>query len=157
MTDPTAMTDGSLLAWLGRIARELDPPDPDCYALGHDAFQLFRIDDELADLVADSRESANQVRGETATARLLSFESDGLTIEIQVSGQGTSAIVLGQVVRDREPNGGRVFVETPAGTHADTVLDADDRFELRDLPASLLRLRIEANGEPVVTTTWVEF
>lgn len=157
MNDPTRFTDDeALLARLGAIAEEIDPPSDLAYELGYEAFRLYRIDDELADLVADSRLAAQAVRAAVADIRLLSFECPGLSIEIQISREGTTNSVLGQLMRDASAVGGRAHLETPAGPLSSVAIDPDDRFEFREAPDSLVRFRIEAPGGTSVTTAWVE-
>jgi hypothetical protein len=148
--------DDRLLARLGAIADEIDPPPPLVYELGHEAFQLYRIDEELAELVADSRLDSNAVRASVADIRLLSFESAGMTIEVQISRDRTTRSVLGQLMRPDSEGGGQVYLETPGGTVGSAEIDADDRFEFFDAPESLVRFRIETAALATVTTAWVE-
>lgn len=154
MTEPTRMTDAELLSWLGEIAATIDPPDPDAYTSGHDAFLLRRLDEELAELVADSRLDAQAVRGDVAAIRLLSFQARGLTVDIQVTDNGPTRTALGQVAREHGGLSGRIVVESPAGEHSAAAIDDAGRFELTDLPDALVRLRIEMAGGPSVATTW---
>ncbi len=156
MSDPTRFTDEVLLARLGAIAQEVDPPPELAYAVGREVFRLYRIDDELADLVADSRLEAAAVRATVADIRLLSFHCAGISIEVQISREGTTNAVLGQLVREVPADGGRAYLETPAGPVSSAPIDSDDRFEFRDVPASLVRFRIEGTVGPDITTAWVE-
>jgi hypothetical protein len=157
MNDSTRFNDyEAMLARLRLIAQEVDPVPKHFYDLGHEVFGLQRIDDELAELVADSRVDAQAARSTvTAAIRLLSFQCPVMTIEIQVTREGSVTSVLGQLMRD-VPQDGRASLENTAGALSSVPVEADDRFEFSGVPATMVRFRIETPGSAAVTTTWVE-
>jgi hypothetical protein len=157
MNDSTRFSDDeAMLARLRSIAQEVDPVPEHFYELGHEVFSLQRIDDELAELVADSRVDAQAVRATvTAAIRMLSFHCRVMTIEIQVTREGGVTSVLGQLMRD-VPQDGRADLESTGGALSSAPIEAGDRFEFSEVPATMVRFRIETPGSAAVTTTWVE-
>ena len=149
--------DERLIAQLSAIAREVDPPPPMVYELGHQMYGFYRIDDELAELVVDSRLDSHAVRAAASDIRLLSFEGPGVTIEIEVTREGTTHSILGQFTwAEFGPVGGRVFLETPSGPTQSSVIDSHGRFEFTGTSDSLARFRVETAGGPSLTTAWTE-
>ncbi len=152
-----ATSDDALMAHIGRVVARVDPAPDEAYEIGRQAFLSHRLDEELADLVADSRAEAGSVRSWGEDVRLLTYRCPGLTIEVQVSREGPGFHVLGTLVRgSQSPNGGRIHLETADGPAASAVIDNDDRFEFTSVPESLVRLRIEPAGRSSVTTAWLE-
>jgi hypothetical protein len=148
--------DERLITRLAALAREADPPPPDLYELGRATFELYRIDDELAELMTDSRLDSHAVRAGTADVRLLSFESAGTSLEIQITGSGATRSVLGQLVGPQVPGPGRAFLHRPSGSPAQSsAVDAFGRFQFPKAPASRFRIRVEVAGSPSISTGWL--
>lgn len=156
MNDPwLSAEDEQLLAELGAIARQVDPPPAMLYEMGHQVYQLYRVDDELAELVADSWLDSPAVRAVASDIRLLSFEGPGASIEIEIAREGATLSILGQLTRSVfEPVRGRAFLEFRSGQTVSTGIDGDGRFEFTTLPTPLARFRIETPGAPTVITAW---
>lgn len=152
---PWSADDERLLDLLGGIAQQVDPAPPLAYELGHETFALHRIDDELAELVADSLLDAHAVRATASDVRLLSFQGPGLIVEVQVSHADARYSVIGVLERSASGDGGRAYLETPDGASSSVLIDADDRFEFEDVRQSLVRFRIAIQGHVDVTTAWV--
>jgi hypothetical protein len=150
-----ALDDERLMARLAAIAHDIDPAPALAYAIGHAAFSLHRLDDELALLVADSRLDA-AVRSLTSEVRLMSFQSPGVSVEIEVSREPSGNSAIGQLIPADSADGGYVHLETPIGTLTTVRIDPDGRFEFPDVAESLVRFRVEAEGLRAVTTCWVE-
>jgi hypothetical protein len=141
----------ALFARLARIADEIDPVPELSYELGRVAFELRRLDSELAELVRDSaadRELLAGVRGES-NVRLLSFEAADLDIDLQVVPQAGRRSLLGQVVGAVTD----VQVETVEGVITAAV-DPHGCFQVDDVAAGRMRLRVAADGA-VYVTSWV--
>jgi hypothetical protein len=156
MSEPDALEDERLLARLGAIAREIDPAPQLVREIGYAAYSLHRLDDELALLVADSRSELEAVRSLTSEVRLMSFQSPGVSVEIEVSRERSRITAIGQLMPADAAAGGQVRLETPEGTVASVRIDSDGRFEFSDVAESLVRFRVEAKGVKAVTTCWVE-
>lgn len=155
MTTDGALDDQSLLTRLSAIAQQVDGPPPLAFELGRAALSWRPVDSELAQLVADSALESAVVRSMEPATRLLSFEFDDMTIEIQVSVRRDRWSLLGQVLPEPPAPDGVVRVETNAGAEASAPLDPLGEFEIDDVPGNLIRLRIEVPGTTAVTTEWV--
>lgn len=147
----TAMQDDdALLAALGEaLARSRHPRQAEVIANAQDAFAFAAITDELAALVFDSLwedklESAS--RSATAT-RTLAFESDQLSLEIEVSGDG----VVGQV---SPPGSAEVIAERPDGRQITVRTDELGSFTLASPGSGPLRFRLIRSGTTVITD-WI--
>lgn len=151
-----ALDDGQMLARLASIAREVDPAPQLTFDIGRAAYSLHRLDDELALLVADSRTEAGAVRSQASEVRLMSFQSPGVSVEIEVSREPSRSTAIGQLVPADSGEGGRVHLETPIGTLSTVRIDSEGRFEFPEVAESLVRFRVEADGVRSVTTCWVE-
>ena len=150
-TSDIEQSNHALFARLARVADEIDPVPRLAYELGHAAFELRRLDSELAELVRDSAvdtESLAGVRGEL-NVRLLSFEAADLDIDLQVVPQAARRSVLGQVVGTVTD----VRMETAEGIVAAAV-DPHGRFQVDDIAAGRMRLHVTADGA-VYVTSWV--
>ena len=105
--------------------------------------------------MADSRLDRQLVRAGPEGVRLLSFESDGTVLEIQISGAAGTRSILGQLVRPAGHRDGRAFLQQPTGAPVSAAIDAYGRFEFSEAPEALFRIRVEATGAPSITTAWV--
>ena len=147
----TEQANQELFARLARIADEIDPVPRLAYEFGHAAFELRRLDSELAELICDSAadtESLAGVRGELSV-RLLSFEAADLDIDLQVVPQAGRRSVLGQVVGTVTD----VRMETAEGI-VPAAVDPHGRFQVDDIVAGRMRLHVVADGA-VYITSWV--
>lgn len=148
--------DERLIIRLAALARDADPPPADLYELGRATFQLHGVDDELAELVADSRLASHAVRAGTADVRLLSFEGTGMSLEIQLTGTGATRSVLGQLVGPEVAGPGRAFLHRPSESPPQSsAVDEYGRFQFSEAPASLFRIRVELAGSLSISTAWL--
>jgi hypothetical protein len=147
--------DQDLLARLGAVAAAVDGPPDLAYELGRAALAWRDPDAEMAQLVADSETLSAGVRGGPQDNRMLSFEADDLTIEVQVSVSRGQRSLIGQVLPEPSEGGGVVHAQTPTGSAPPAHLDTVGRFQVDAVPGDLLRLRIERPGGEPVTTVWV--
>jgi hypothetical protein len=149
----TDTQDDELMARLRGLADQADPPPELVLEAARAAFLMRRIDAELAELVLDSAVDAGPVlvrSTEEDTVRMLSFETDTVSIEVQVTEVDGSRSLLGLVSGASGP----VEVETAHG-RSTVSLDALGRFSVADVPPGTVRLHLTAENGTPVTTSWV--
>jgi hypothetical protein len=118
---------------------------------GKNAFAWHNIDAELAQLTYDSnvdRHEAAVMRSETASIRALTFTSDHLTLELEVTGNS----LLGQLL---PPRPGELEIQTRAGGTSATQIDEIGCFSVDPIPDSPFRLRCRAADGTDVLTGWI--
>jgi hypothetical protein len=119
---------------------------------GKNAFAWHNIDAELARLTYDSnedqREAAAMRAAETASIRALTFTSDHLTLELEVTGNS----LLGQVFPARA---GALEIHTRTGEIRTTEVDEIGCFSVEPIPESPFRLRSRASDGTHVLTGWI--
>lgn len=144
-------TDDELMDRLRRIAAEVDPPPDLVLESARAALSTRWLDGELALLVSDSAVDAGvAVRGDDEPARLLSFETATVCIELQVREAGGQLSVRGLVVGVSDA----VLVQT-AACSCPVPVDAEGWFTVENLPVGAFRLRARALDGTDVTTSWV--
>lgn len=137
------------------VAR-LDPVPHIVVEAARASFDWGSIDTELARLTYDScteQRATAGVRGD-AWLRQLHFESDELSLDLQVIAEGTPRVVIGEIV-PRTPAEVQIF--HPGGVS--TVLtDEHGRFRADDVMEgdTTLRCRVfAADGDKTLRTSWV--
>jgi hypothetical protein len=151
--DAMSPADEALLADLARVVAQVDPPPELVLELGRAAYSMRTLDSELADLIRDSETEALAVRGPAAGMRLLSFEADGISVELQVAEHARGFDVMGQV--DGADDGVLAVRLEGSNGETDAAVDELGMFRATDLPAGLLRVHVLVDGERRVTTAWV--
>jgi hypothetical protein len=147
------MDDDQLLAALGEALRSERGVPAEFIAMGKAAFAWYGIDAELAALTYDSvfEDAEAEVVGlrfEPASLRYLTFTSENLTLEIEV----TDEAVLGQLV---PPGPGRVEVRAADGTVVTAVVDQVGGFAVRPVPRGSFRLCCQVTNGANVLTGWL--
>lgn len=146
-------TDHALLARLRSAFDTVDPLPPDAVEIAHTSLSWRDPDAGLAELIADSLTDAGQVRtGRTGGPRLLTFEAEGLTIEVEVAEDGERRRLLGQLV---PPSRGEVVIRWANGQiHVNA--DEIGRFSASNIPKGQVSLSctLEHATGPVATS-WV--
>ena len=148
MTDPNLDDDDVLVEHLRDALRAGDPIPEDAVVAALGVFGLHRVDEELAALAADSLVDAGVlVRRDQSSPRMLSFVTEGLTIEIELSVE--LGVLLGVLA---PPTSSIIEVQTVSGS-IETRSDDLGRFrvELADGP---LRLHVTL-GDRSVVTPWI--
>ena len=134
---------------LRQAAAIMDPVPAQLQQTAVEAYTLYSLDTQLAELTFDSLVHGIPVRGAVDTPRMLTFRADELTVDIEVTAQG----LMGQVL---PPQGARIEVLSGPQLASPPALTADDmgRFagELHVTGPFALRLRTDAE---VVMTEWL--
>ncbi|MDX3491632.1 hypothetical protein PV735_02900 [Streptomyces turgidiscabies] len=134
---------------LRQAAAVMDPVPAQLQQTAVEAYALYALDSRLAELTFDSLVHGIPVRGAMDPPRMLTFHTDELTVDIEVSAHG----LMGQVLPPQEAS-----IEVLSGPQLTSppVLTADDmgRFtsDLHVTGPFALRLRTDAE---VVTTEWL--
>jgi hypothetical protein len=155
--DPDTEEHELLWQMLAGIMREADPVPPEVIQSGRDSLTWRTIDAELAALTYDS--AAEQPAAAVVRAwegpRLLTFEAQGLTVEVEVTALGARRQLIGQLV---PPQQALVTVRHHQGDTVTVEADELGRFRTADLPAGLSSLRCQLAGMPAgaaVVTDWI--
>ncbi|MGC0386557.1 hypothetical protein [Streptomyces sp. SAI-129] len=132
---------------LRQAAAILDPVPAELRRVAVDAFALRDLDVRVAELTFDSLVDGIPVRGEADPPRMLTFQSDGVTVDVEVTSQG----LIGQLLPP-----GPAGIEVLSGPRAHARLTADDmgRFTGEAPPAGPFALRLRTGGD-VVVTEWL--
>jgi hypothetical protein len=142
-----------------RLTEMLSPqhnPPAMVMELAKQSFGLRTVDAELAELTADSavEGTASAVRrGAPADApRLLTFETTGLLVELEIGGSGRRHRILGELA----PTGPATIEVRQPGAGGSRLITADDdgRFVLEDLSPGPFSLTCRRPGRSPVTTEW---
>jgi hypothetical protein len=144
--------DERLLAALGEAIRARQAVPSWFVETGKSAFAWHNIDAELAQLTYDSqedrREAAAMRSSETASIRALTFTSDHLSVELEV----TAHSLLGQII---PPHAGELEIHTRAGEISSVEVDEIGRFAVDPIPESPVRLRCSTADGTDVLTGWI--
>lgn len=139
--------DDALLAALKEaLATGRHPQEHLIVANARDLFTYPTLDQELVKLVYDSltESSHASTTREPGDTRMMVFESEALSMEVEISGD----TIFGQIA----PVGRRqVSVEAADGTSAQATTDELGCFSIRLLADGPLRFRIGAEGSSTVT------
>jgi hypothetical protein len=150
--DPTQWdrSDDDLMGELKEALEEARSVPPDLLEAAKAAFTWRTVDEEL-EMLALSYDSAMAdtalVRGVGSPERMLVFESEDLTMEIEVGEE----VLMGQVVPTWP---GRAILEDPQGPLQETEADDGGFFLFRRPTTSPVRVKWIA-GETRVVTAWV--
>ncbi len=148
-TPPTDHDDDLLVADLRRLLAALDPVPADLGLAARLAIEWRTLEAELAALVHDSDvdEPAFAVRG-GAGPRVLTFEAEDLTIEIEAQPRDDAVSVVGQLV---PPQPAQIAVHS-GGRVVAARADERGRFEAAGLSRGPLRLRCRLHDARLVET-----
>lgn len=140
--------DDELLAAL-RSALEADGVPPGLVQQAKEMYSWRNVDDELAALTFDSLVDGPSLvtRTEAAPLRTLSFATERLTIELDV----TPEALFGQII---PPYPGEVEMESATGIRRLCSIDDLGVFVIRPLPQGSFRLSCRTHEGDAAVTTW---
>lgn len=134
---------------LRQAAAIMDPVPAQLQQTAVEAYALYSLDTQLAELTFDSLVHGIPVRGAVDSPRMLTFRTDELTVDIEVTAHG----LMGQLL---PPQGARIEVLSGPQLASPPALTADGmgRFagDLHVTGPFALRLRTDAE---VVMTEWL--
>ena len=139
---------------LRNLFRRVDPVPQQVTEFAQAALGWRRLDTELAELLADSALDTDMValaRG--GVGRSLSFGGDDLTIDVEISSDGETHTLLGQLA----PPPASATIEAQAGDGAPAgSVESDElgRFRLTLEGGGRVRLRIVRPDASPVETSW---
>jgi hypothetical protein len=144
--------DADLVVALGHALDQEDPVPADAVDTAVALFGLGRVDTELAELVFDSARDRELITmrsdPETAHTRTLSFATDRITVDVELSASGS--VLLGQL---SPPAPADVALETTAGSQ-EARCDELGRFRFV-VARGTMRLHIDAtDASSALTTPW---
>lgn len=127
--------DDALLLELGEVLRQHAGPPPESIAAAKDLFGWRTMDAELAALTYDSllEDEPASVRSVSTALRTLTFDADGLTLELEIEGAGEGRRLTGQVIPAKA--GGTTLTVTAGGVSVFPDVDDFGRF-VAPLPAA---------------------
>ncbi|MBZ6171118.1 MULTISPECIES: hypothetical protein [Streptomyces] len=132
---------------LRQAAAILDPVPAGLRGIAVDAFALHDLDARVAELTFDSLVDGIPVRGESDPPRMLTFQADAVTVDVEVTEDG----LIGQLLPP-----GPARIEVLSGPREYARLTADDlgRFTGEAPPSGPFALRLRT-GREVVVTEWL--
>lgn len=144
MTTPTS--DDELMAALADLLRRVDPP-PAAMVEAASASLAWRDPDAALARLLETQEPTT-VRG--AAPRLLTFQVDDMSVDLEVTTEGYRVRLVGQLV----PTGpATVTIQHRDGT-TDVVADELGRFVAGDIASGLVRLTCAPIGGVRFHTEW---
>jgi hypothetical protein len=148
---PDMMDDDQLLAALKAALSAWQDIPPEFLETARNAHTWLNIDAELAQVAYDSAHDLDPVAGlrsGPASARVLTFASEQLTIELEM---GEDAL-LGQII----PAGpGEIEIQPPTGAALTVTADDLGCFRASPVPATPFRLSCRTPAGADLLTGWV--
>jgi hypothetical protein len=140
-------SDAALERLLAEMFERFEPLPAEARALAYDASQMAALDRELAELVYDSRHTADLtlMRGSEGQTRLLSFANDHLTLDVSLLPDGVS--LIGEIV---PVDTAELELETTNGSRTTVPVDEFGRFRATAGPGPI-RMRVVGR----LLTPWI--
>lgn len=130
------MSEEDLGERLRALLASSDLVPPDALQAAYEAIGWRDPDAALAQLVAEPEPDLTRLRGRQP--RLLTFRSNGIVVDLEVSAEDGTARLLGQL---DPPQPAEITIESPGGSRS-TQADSQGRFAAENLPAGWLRVLI---------------
>jgi hypothetical protein len=147
--------DIELLERLGAIAAVVDPVPDHVLEMSRALFAFRDPDAELMEVVELDGDRLEAVRGASPTSRMHFFEFGELSIDVELTVSGEFCEVVGVVADPGGSDGTSVTLDTVSASFT-TVPDAEGRFDLRRVPAGMVRITLERGMRPKVATPWFD-
>jgi hypothetical protein len=145
----------NLLRHLYAALAEHDPVPTQVVVAAQASYIWRTIDEELAELAYDSAEEEVVGMRATTFARLLSFETDALTLDLEIEEDGERRVLRGQIA---PATSGLITARSIAGdvtVERSATSDELGRFVIEDVAAGRMSLRCEVGGEVALVTAWL--
>lgn len=136
------MSEEELGLALRAVLAEADPVPPEALAMASAALAWRDIDTALAALISDSLAVSSMATVRGTPPRLLSFATDQVTIDLEVTAEAGTVRLLGQVAPAMTAD---IMVEFTGGTRAGQA-DQMGRFAIDGLPSGWLRVAVTTTG-----------
>jgi hypothetical protein len=139
---------------LGEALQAADGPPPEALRQAKAIFTWRTIDAELAELTFDSLvhgELAGVRSGATGAARTLTFETQAVVVDAEVTAAGDAFDLVGSL---SPADGAALSVERPGAAEVPVDVDSLGRFQLRGLADGTLRFVVRAGDGTRVVTDW---
>ena len=147
--------DIELLERLGAIAAVVDPVPDHVLEMSRALFTFRDPDAELMEVVELDGDRLEAVRGTSPTSRMHFFEFGELSIDVELTVTGEFCEVVGVVADPGGSEGTSVTVDTVSASFT-TVPDAEGRFDVRRVPAGMVRITLERGTRAKVATPWFD-
>jgi hypothetical protein len=142
------MNDDELMIVLREVLAEDEQVSPRSTEAAESAFRWLRVDDELAELVFDSADTATLAGVRGAPQRQLTYRFDDLLIDCEVSHD----TLLGQLI---PLTPARVELWSADGARRLLDLDKDGRFVAKPPPSGPVNIRCSRPGHNDIVTPWL--
>jgi hypothetical protein len=147
--------DIELLERLGAIAAVVDPVPDHVREMSRALFAFRDPDAELMEVVELDGDRIEAVRGTSPTSRMHFFEFGELSIDVELTVSGQFCEVVGVVADPGGSDGTSVTLDTLSASFT-TVPDAEGRFDVRRVPAGMVRITLERGTRAKVATPWFD-
>lgn len=145
----------NLLGQLSDALADHDPLPLQVLEAAKAAYIWRTIDEELAELAYDSTEEELVGVRATAVARQLSFETEALTLDLEIEDDGDQRVLRGQIA---PATSGLITARSVAGevtVECSAPADELGRFVIAGVAAGRMSLRCEVGGEVALVTSWL--
>jgi hypothetical protein len=147
--------DIELLERLGAIAAVVDPVPDHVREMSRALFTFRDPDAELMEVVELDGDRLEAVRGTSPTSRMHFFEFGELSIDVELTVSGEFCEVVGVVADPGGSDGTSVTLDTVSASFT-TAPDAEGRFDVRRVPAGIVRITLERGMRAKVATPWFD-
>lgn len=146
--------DVQLIERLAAIVDTLDPVPPHVRDMGPALFALRDLDTELMEAI-EVDTGLEAIRGTAPTSRMHFFEFGQVSLDVELTTTAGFCDVVGAVADPGTHVDTSVTLQTTSASFTNT-LDGDGRFEMRRVPVGMVRIVLDRQDRPRLTTPWFE-